>query len=123
MIKKEKKQKENKEKNENQLKKKIPRSKKRKNALQNFTIVYENVRELESKIYSGQEINDGYQPNLMCSVETHIHEDEEMIIPEYETIYQNDKTSNSGRIIIVVKSTIKKITMQVKQETEVGQTL
>ena len=34
-----------------------------------------------------------------------------------------DKTSNSGGIIIAVKDTMKTITMQAKQETEVGQTL
>ena len=58
----------------------------------------------------------------MCLVETHMQEEEE-IIPGYETIYRNDKTSNSGGIIIAVKDTMKTITMQVKQEAQVGQTL
>ena len=34
----------------------------------------------------------------------------------------NDKTLNSGGIIIGVKGTMKTITMQLEQETEVGQT-
>ena len=45
-----------------------------------------------------------------------LQEEEEIRIPGYETIYQNDKTSNSGGIIITVKDTVKTITMQVKQE-------
>ena len=32
-------------------------------------------------------------------------------------MYQNDKTANSGGIIIAVKDTMKTITMQLKQET------
>ena len=52
-----------------------------------------------------------------------MQEEEEMRIPGYETIYWNDKTSNGGGIIIAVKDTVKTITMQVKEETEVQQTL
>ena len=52
-----------------------------------------------------------------------MQEKEEIRIPVYKTIYQNEKTPNSGRIIISIKNTMKTITMQVKQETEVGQTL
>lgn len=44
-------------------------------------------------------------------------------ISGYETIYWNDETSNSEGIITAVKDTMKTITMQLKQETEVGQTL
>ena len=40
--------------------------------------------------------------------------------PGYETIYRNYKTWNSGGIMIAVKDTLKTITMQVKQKTEVG---
>ena len=78
---------------------------------------------MKSKIDSVQELVDDCQPNLLCLVETHMQEEEEITIPGYETIYRNDKTSNSGGIIIAVKDTLKTITMQVKQETEVGQTL
>ena len=52
-----------------------------------------------------------------------MQEEEEIAIPGYETIYRNDKTSDSGGIIVAVKDTMKTITMQVKQETEVGQAL
>ena len=52
-----------------------------------------------------------------------MQEEEEITIPGCETTYRNDKTSNSGGILIAVKDTLKTITMQVKQETEVGQIL
>ena len=52
-----------------------------------------------------------------------MQEEEETTIPGYETIYRNDTTSNSGGILIAVKDTLKTITMQVMQETEVGQIL
>ena len=111
-------------KDKKQIKKKIRRSKKiKKKTLRNFTIVYQNIRRLKPKIDSVQELVDDCQPNLLCLGETHMQEEEEIIIPRYGTIYRNDKTSNSGGIIIAVKDTMKKITMQVKQETEVGQTL
>ena len=63
------------------------------------------------------------QPNLLCLVEIHMQEEEEITTPGYETIYRNDKTSNSGGILIAVKDTLKTTTMQVKQETDVGQIL
>ena len=52
-----------------------------------------------------------------------MQEEEEITIPDYETVYRNDKTSNSGGIMITAKDTLKTITMQVAQKTEVGQTL
>ena len=50
-------------------------------------------------------------------------EEKEIKISGYEIMYQNDKTSNSGGIVVTVEDTMKIITMQVKEETEVGQTL
>ena len=122
-MKKEKKQKDNKEIKEKQIKKKTRRSKKIKKALRKFTIVYQNIRKLKSKVDSVQELADDCQPNLLCLVETHMQEEEEKTVRGYETIYHNDKTSNCGEITIAVKNTMKKITMQVKQERELGQTL
>ena len=50
-------------------------------------------------------------------------EEVKITISGYETIYRNDETSNSEGIITAVKDTMKTITMQLKQETEVGKTL
>ena len=53
---------------------------------------------MKSKVDSVQELVDDCQPNL-CLVESHMQEEEEIRIPGYNTIYQNDKASNSGGII------------------------
>ena len=82
----------NREKKENKVKDKTRRSKKIKNALRKFTIVYQNIRGLKSKVDSVQELVDDCQPNLLCLVEIHMQEQEEITIPGYETIYRNDKT-------------------------------
>ena len=36
-----------------------------------------------------------------------MQEEEEIRLPGYESIYQNDKTSNNGGILIAVKDTVK----------------
>ena len=48
-------------------------------------------------------------------------EEKEIKISGYETMSQNYKTSNSGGLVATVEDTMKIITMQVKEETEVGQ--
>ena len=45
------------------------------------------------------------EPNLLGLVEAHKQKEEEITIPGYETIYQNDQTSNSRGILIAVKDT------------------
>ena len=78
---------------------------------------------MKSKVDSVQELVDGCQPNLLCLVETNMQEAEDITLPGYKTKYWNNKTSNSGGIIIAVKDTLNTIIVQVEQETEVGQTL
>ena len=67
----------NKERKEKQIKKKTRRSKKINNVLRKFTIVYQNIRGLKSKVDLVQELVDDCQPNLPCLVETHMQEEEE----------------------------------------------
>ena len=43
----------------------------KEDSLQKFTIVYQNIRGLKSKVDSLQELADDCQPNLLCLVETH----------------------------------------------------
>ena len=86
MIKETKDKKKIKKKKVKQIKKKIQRSKKMKNAQRNFTIVYQNIRGLKSKIDSVQELVDDCQPNLLCLVETHMQEEEGY--EGMETIYR-----------------------------------
>ena len=85
-------------KNDKENKKKTRRAKKIKNVLRDFTVVYQNIRGLKSKVDSVQELVDDCTPNFLCLGGTHTQEEEEITILGYETIYQNDKTSNSGGI-------------------------
>ena len=81
-----------------------------KNALQNFTIVYQNREGLKLKVSSVQELVDDCQPKLLRFVKNHVQKEEEVAIAGHETIYRNDKASHSARITIAAKDTMKTIT-------------
>ena len=83
-----------KKKKSQKIKKKAQISKKIKNTLRNFTIVYQNIRGLKSKVDSVQEPVDDYQPNLLGLVETRMQGEEEITVPRYEAIYRNDIAAN-----------------------------
>ena len=64
-----------------------------------------------------------YQPILICLVETHLQKEEEIRIPGYSQIFRNDRSGNSGGIMLAVKENIKTVTLEVTQEKEIGQSL
>ena len=64
-----------------------------------------------------------YQPILICLVETHLQKEEEIRIPGYSQIFRNDRSGNSGGIMLAVKENIKTVTLEVTQETKIGQSL
>ena len=64
-------------------------------------------------------IND-YQPVLIWLVETRLQK-EEIRIPGYSQIFCNDRSGNSGAIMLAVKENIKTVTLEVAQEKEIGQ--
>ena len=110
-----------KRKRKSRKKEKIRRSNKVKNTLKDFKIFYQNVRWLKSKIDALDEVIDGYQPNLICLVETHLAKEEQIGILEYR-IYRNDGTKNSKGILIAVKIALKP-SAEVSRYDKVGQTL
>ena len=90
----------------NEIKKKKTRqSKKIKIALTNFKVFYQNVRGLKSKVDSIMETISDYQPILICLVKTHLQKEEEIRIPGYSQIFCNDRSGNSGGIMLAVKKT------------------
>ena len=103
--------------------KRVRRSKRIKNALRNFKIYYQNVGGLKSKLDLLQEMIDDYQPALVCIVETHMQKEEEIQIPGYSLVYRNDRSGNSGGILIGVRDNIKNISLELTQENKVGQSL
>ena len=64
-----------------------------------------------------------YQPILICLVETHLQKEEKMRIPGYSHIFRNDRSRNSGGIMLAVKENIKTVTLEVFQLKEIGQSL
>ena len=103
--------------------KRVRRSKRIKIALKNFKTYYQNVGKLKSKLDSLQEMIDDYQPALVCIIETHMQKEEEIQIPGYSLVYRNDRSANSGRILIMVRDNIKNISLELTQENKVGQSL
>ena len=111
------------DKKESITKKRVRRSKRIKNALKNFKIYYQNIRGLKSKLDSQQEMIHDYQPALVCIVETHMQKEEEIQIPGYSLVYRNDRSANSGRILIGLRDNIKNISVELTQENKLGQSL
>ena len=111
------------DKKERITRKRVGRSKRIKNVLKNFKIYYQNVRGLKSKLDSLQEMIDDYQPALVCIVETHMQKEEEIQMPGYSLVYRNDRSANSGGILIGVRDNIKNISLELTQENKVGQSL
>ena len=64
-----------------------------------------------------------YQPLRMCLVETHLQKEEEIRISGYSKIFRNDRSGNSGGIMLTVKENIRTVTLEVAQEKEIGQSL
>ena len=103
--------------------KKTRRSKKIKNALTNFKVFYQNVRGLKSKVDSIIETISDYQPILICLVETHLQNKEEIRMSGHSQIFRNDRSGNSGGIMLAVKKNLSTITLKVTQEKKIGQSL
>ena len=53
-----------------------------------------------------------YQPILISLVEIRI--------PGYSQIFRNDRSGNSGGIMLAVKENIKTVTLEVTREKEIG---
>ena len=94
------------------------RSKKIKNELKQFKIIYQNIRGIKSKVDSLAEMVEDQKHAIVCLVEK-----EEVAIPGYETICRYDKSANSGGILVAVKNNIKTVTMQTHKQEQVGEGL
>ena len=111
------------DKKENITRKRVKRSKRITNALKNFKIYCQNVRGLKSKLDSPQEMIDDYQSALVCIVETHMQKEEEIQMPGYNLWNCNDRSANSGGILIGVRDNVKNSSLELTQENKVGQSL
>ena len=67
-----------------------------RNALKNYKIYYQNVRGLNSKLDSLQQIIDDYQLSLVCIVETRMQKEKEIQVPGYHCAKYRNFTKFSG---------------------------
>ena len=104
-------------------KKKTRRTKKIKNKLKMFRIVYSNIRGLKSKIDSLSEIIEDLKPAVVAVVETHLIDSDIVQLEGYETIYRNNKDSNSGGVLIAVKDELKNIVTEVNRQKDIEQSI
>ena len=81
---------------------KARRGKRIKNTLKHFTIFYQSIRGIKSKVDLLTETVGDTDPTIICIVDTHAIE-EDITIPGYETVFRQDGTNNSGEIMIAVK--------------------
>ena len=56
-----------------------------------------------------------YQAKLIYLVETQLQKEEEIRIPGYSQIFYNDRSENSGGIMLAVKENIKTVTLEAAQ--------
>ena len=52
-----------------------------------------------------------------------MQKEEEIQMPGYSLVYRNDRSANSGKILIGVTNNIKNISLELTQENKVGQRL
>ena len=78
-----------------------------------FCVFYANIRGIKSKINSLKEVIGEKKPVIICIVETHLAEGELIEIDGYDTIYRNDKTNDSGGILIASINGLQNILMEV----------
>ena len=72
---------------------KARRGKRIKNVLlKHFTIFYQSIRGIKSKVDSLTETVNGTNPTIIYLVETHMLKEEEITIPGYETVFREDRT-------------------------------
>ena len=109
---------------ERKQRKKTKRGKPIRNQLQKFSLFYSNCRGLKSKTTSINHIIDEKDPSMICIVESHLQEKEEIKdkFVGYE-LYRNDYSSDSGGILIGIKDVLKNISHEVHRYNEVGQSL
>ena len=98
-------------------------SKEIKNALKNFKVFYQNIRGLKSKLDSTTKTISDYKTILIWLVETDVQKEEEIRIQRYSQIFRNDRSGDTGGIVLKVKENIKAVTLEVPQVKKIGQSL
>ena len=56
-----------------------------------------------------------YQPILICLLERHLQKEENIRIPGYSQMFCNDRSEDSGGIMLSVKENIKTVILEAAQ--------
>ena len=98
---------------------KVRRGKRIRRNLENFKILYVNIRGIKSKVKSLENIVQEEKPALIAIAETILEEKEEIDIEGYHVLPKNKTAEGQGRgILIAVKEEIKHITTIVMEDDD-----
>ena len=78
-------------------------------------IWYQNVRGIKSKLVSIERITKEIDPTIICLVETHLGEEDDIVIPGYEII-RKDRNKNGGGCLIAYKAEVKNLVKEIPEK-------
>ena len=82
---------------------KVRRSKKNKNMFKKFTLYYNNIRGIKSKVESLKEIVKEEKPHIICLNEILLGDEEKVEIEDYEIMYNSKREGKMGTLIGIHK--------------------
>ena len=89
--------------------------------LQEFKVIYCNVRGLKSKERCVATLLQETNPKVFCAIETHLAGKEEKMEFEGYATHRLDGTNDSKGILIAIKEELESVTVELEDFTEVGQ--
>jgi exonuclease III len=89
--------------------------------MKKFTVWYQNIRGIKSKMESLTEKIEEHEPTVFCITETHLGDKEPFEMEGYK-IYRNDRDREGGGTIIAVNEAIQNICTIVEKDNTVGET-
>ena len=101
-------------------KRKNKRGRRNQTNLRKLKIMYQNVRGIKSKLVSLLRIVQEQTPSVICLVETHLEEDDEIEIPGY-SIMRKDRNQDGGGCLIAYREEINTLVTRIpEKETEMA---
>ena len=87
-----------------------------------FTIYYDNLRGVKSKLNSIQDYAKELEPTIICLVETHLATKEKIEIEGYTIIHHN-RDADGGGIVFAIRDELGKICLDITRKSEIGEML
>ena len=93
------------------------RGKPRRNALESFKLLYNNINGIKTKQRSLQQIIDDERPTIIGISETKLNEKDTLKIEGYK-VKRVDRKTDGGGVLIAYKKCLKKLVLVVREERE-----